>query len=670
MLKLKRSSTVRSQLGPFLGLSVMAGALLAPASASATPLPRYEDLTSAQSSHPAHSSWAIVPKVLSASPVGSTSVLDTLVDVQLDPKTGQTAVKFAVSLKANTSPVSAFFLYMDPGLQVSAAQVTKATASGTSVTWSDQVQSNYRAVILAINSPLQPGQEVTLEVNYSGTLQCKASTWASSCTIAPPLGLLMEGSALPVLLDQDQKGTYNIWGAKRELIMRVPSGTDVVASGVLSESKDEAGTHTTRWLTPGYHTAGPHMAIFGDLSSNVVPIDPETTVWALPTADLSRGKMTKWMPDVLAFLNDQTGAPLPFPKLNIVNLPSKWALPGTATHGLVLLAESYGAASDEYFEETLAHETSHEWWGILINPTEGRRTRWLTEGLATLSQIDYANAKFRGELSSDRYLGRRYNEHTQVLRYLAVPAQQPALVAQSASQLPTDSVQDNIWAYMRSSATLDYLRVLIGQVAWEKALKAYVKQCTMAHCDTTDFRLVLEQASGLDLSASFERLVYKASYPEFSLNFSQTPQRKDEIALSVTAKGIDAPLLVKLVIGFVDGQEEERVALIDPAKPTELVVKSEVRFVRPHARQRAVTRSRSARAGDIDFDQEVDGLDLIHCALSHGRKAAPNQQPGAGVWGLDMDFRTECDVDLDGKVGDEDLAPQLEGFGSLRAENQ
>lgn len=647
---------------------VLGGATLVSLPVLARPIPQIERAASGElrlrhgTARPHH---ALVPQpkmqTLSAPPYAETRVVETDVDVTLDPVTGATTGKLVMTIEATSGTVDTLYLYFDEGMSI-----TTAEAGTTTVGVYDQVSPPLSYNMLTFTPPIPAGQTVTLTVDYGGTLKCGGTSGFgnSFCTLEEPMGLLMEGSALPLIVDQGGLGGYNVWGAKRALTFRLPSGTNVVASGDKVTDDDDGTTHVTRWETPGYHTAGPHMALLASpFSTLAVPgTAPLTSVHALPSASTSQANMASWMPKILSFLDQQAGAPLPFPALDIVHLPPDWVLPGTASHGLVLLSENYGQSSLAYFEETLAHETAHEWWGILINPTDGMHTRWLTEGLATLSQVDYAAQHLRGSASLDVYLERRFNEHSQIVRYLAQDL--PPLVSPTEDP-PDDDVQSTIWAYLRSSATLDHLRVLVGPDAFATALKNWVAQCAMQHCDTTDFRNILEDASGLDLESVFQHWVYDSPYPAPVLDFQSTDSN-----VTIATSGIEHEIPLRVILGYADGTEETRLVTLSPGAPLALATDRRVRSVRPHPRHDAVIWSRSAQSGDVTFDREVDGLDVILCAHSSGRSAGPQDIGGEGIWRHDLDFNVRCDPNGDGSVDDGDLAAQLDAFATLTAESQ
>ncbi|MCA9623405.1 MAG: hypothetical protein KC731_30500, partial [Myxococcales bacterium] len=196
------------------------------------------------------------------------------------------------------------------------------------------------------------------------------------------MGALLAASGLPMLFDQSQQGGYNVWGATQTLRLTFPTGFDVVAAGDRIVDMDDGTSHYSEWVVPGFHSVAQPPLMFGDYAEHpVAGSAPPTTVFRASNAPTWGEDMASWMPSILAFLAEQTGATLPYDTLSIVKLPGGWIFPGTVGYGTVYLSDDYGGPSAHYFEETLAHETSHSWWGVMVGPTDYPTTRWLVEGL-------------------------------------------------------------------------------------------------------------------------------------------------------------------------------------------------------------------------------------------------------------------------------------------------
>lgn len=600
----------------------------------------------------------LTSEIVPLSAIGAADVESAAYDVTLDPASGEVSARVTLALGALTGPVAAFSLYLDAGLSVSAASAPSTTVSHTAYS-----ASPYSIVSLTFDPPIAPGETLDVQVDYGGTLACAATSDRSLCSVGGEMPYLLEGSAIPALRDASGLGGYNVWGAKRSLTLRLPAKLDVLATGELAQDSDDGGTRVTHWETPGYQSIGSYVVVMGSFDATpAIATSVPSSVFSASQAPLWRPEMAGWMQTILPFLDAQAGAPLPYPELNVVKTPGGTTFPGTAGHGITLLSEDYGKHGARYFEETLAHESSHQWWGVLVSPTDAQVSRWLTEGLATLTQVDYSAARLVDAAEREAYLARRYREHRVLMRYHTQYETFPPLVVSHPGALPAMQPGYTIWAYIRSAAVLEHLRAALGDAVFAQALAAYAASCRMAACDTSDFRLALEHASGRDLVPAFATLVYGSHYPAPALGFVQQATRL-RVELGELA-GVETPL--ELWIELEDGSVVRRRIVAGPGPSAhELDAPGSVRRVRLNPRHDAVIWSRSAQPGDLDFDREVDGLDLIGCARALGRSADLTGQVGDGILGIDLDFDPRCDSDQNGEIDAADLAPTLQAFGTV-----
>jgi hypothetical protein len=605
------------------------------------------------------------PAIKPLAAVGATDIKATRVDATLDPVSGAVSVELQIDLVA-VSTLGKFGFYMDDGLSVSST-----SATGTNVTHSTQDYAPYRMIWLSFSPPIAAGAQETIVVEYGGMLGCKLVDGRSQCAFGTSMPFLLEGSVMPALMDASGQGGYNVWGAARSLTLRLPSGTDVVATGELVQQTDDGTTHVTRWDTPGYQTIGGYLAVMGSFAQTPAPqTSIPTSIFSLQSSSAWSGEMADWMNAILPFVDTQAGAALPYKSLNVIKLPSGTGFPGTAGHAITLLSEDYGAPGARYFEETLAHENAHQWWGVLVSPTDTLVSRWLTEGLATMAQVDYTALRRIPAAERDAYLARRYREHRVLVRHHTNHETFPPLVVSTPAQAPQFQPQYTIWAYIRSAAVLEHLRVALGEQVFDQALRSWAAKCMMKSCNTADFRAVLEAASGQDLKAVFTALVYETHYPRLVVSFSQQPaEQGNGLQVEVSDEGVETPL--ELVAQLEDGSIERHSIRLEPGKTRfELPASGRVRSVRPNPRHDALIWSRSATAGDQDFDGEVDGLDLIQCALAHGRSTDLVGYTGDGILGVDLAFDPGCDIDENGKIDDDDLEMTISAFGSLKQESR
>jgi hypothetical protein len=629
---------------------VALAAFLCAASAGAHPIPRYETVLLQRFLPP------VQPPVrfLSSPPFQTTKLVAIDTTLDLDPGTGVVTATAELEVTALGS-VSLLSVLLDQGLSVSSA-----TAPGKTVDVTNQNVSGYSYASLSITPPLANGDTLVVTASYGGTLECANQ----SCKTGSGLSFLIEGSAIPLVLDQDSVGGFNAWGATRELVLSLPSGTDAVASGDLVSENDDGTKITTTWQIPGFHSYGGNVVMIGNLASTPVPAAvPATTVWAEGGDQNLVPEMTSWMTNILPFMQAQTDKPLPYAELKVFKLPVGWVnvFRGTAGYGLTLLSEDYAQPTVDHFEETLAHENAHQWWGVLVSPTDVLRTRWLVEGLATLSQIDYAAQYQNAGADRDAYLARRYREHWMTVRFMGDPTF--PLVAPSSQGGPQDPIQDTVWAYFRSSAFLEHLRVVVGEAAFASTLKTWADECAQKFCDTADFLQIINDTGAVDVTSLFSQHVYDGLVPAPRIAFQQPAGGK----LSVSASNIHGQKqILELFVELEDGSVQKQRVTFDGESEVELDITDRVVRVRPNPRHDGFVWSRSAVEGDVDFDGEVDGMDVIQCARSYERQSGAGLPEGEGIWQHDLSFDPRCDENDDGIVGSGDLGVITGALGTLK----
>jgi Peptidase family M1 domain len=607
---------------------------------------------------------ALGPRLTRPLALRTTSALDCVHaahDVRLDPVTGATTAELALEIRANGSSLAAVAFTLDEGLSIDAVS---AEARALSVT--EGVFTPARVVQIALSPPLAPGESTTIHVKYSGTLACSASpeSGAVGCTKGADFSSFSHRSVFPFLFDPAAPDDAVLDGMTREVVLRVPANVDAVATGERVAESIEGDQRVSRWTIAHPLSRALGMYIFaGKLGRAEVPgrSVPTTLVYPAPKEAVDE-RLLAWSAPVLDFVEKFGGARLPFERsMTLVRLPSEVPEPGTATYGMTLLSESYARAGDLMHEETWAHENAHLFWGIVVPERSSSESRLMSEGLATLAGIDYTYAHhFAGE-ERDRYLARRFVPIGIDLRTQA-PDIPPVWLA--SHQSPPDAASPALyttWAYAKTAATLDHLRATLGDEAFDRALATYVTECRYVGCGPGEFKEILERTSGEDLGPFFQRWMTSTTRPRVTLSFEP-----EQTGADVTLAKSDAlPLSLQLFITLEDGQVvRRRVDLKDEATTLHVDAPQGVRSVTTSPRHEVMIDARSAVEGDLDFDGETDGFDLLRCSRLVG--TSYRSQNGLGLWSISESFDPRCDVDGDLQIDDEDLMGIAYRFGKLR----
>jgi hypothetical protein len=582
-------------------------------------------------------------------------------DITLDPRSGATRARLDLEVRAVDHPLASIGLSIDQGLNVG-----DVTADGRVVQVTDSVFSPARMVQIALSPALRPGESTTVHVAYEGTLECGTYPEGGGivCSKGEDFSYFAHQSIIPYVFDSADPESTQLDAMTRDIVLRVPAGVDVVATGEKVGEQTDGDTTVSTWTIDHPLSRSLGMYVFaGKLGLKPVPGRSVPTTFVFPNPEMPvDGRLVSWSGGVLDFVEKLGGGPLPFQRsMTLVRLPANVGDPGTATFGMTLLSDSYTRAGDLMHEETWAHENSHLFWGIVVPEASTVESRMMSEGLATLSQIDYSWSHHFSSVDRDTYLAQRFLPIGLDLRSQGkgLPAIQLGIGESHPDGLHTSLY--TLWAYYKTSATLDHLRVTLGDEAFARGLTAYVKKCSYVGCRPDDFRAVLEETTGTNLLPFFDRWVHASSRPEVSIAFEPMAGGAD-IELG---KADALPMTLELWLRLDDGElVKRRVDLAGRTTRVHVDTGAWVRSVATSPRHDLMIDARSKVAGDLDFDGEADGIDLLRCTPLVGKTY--KSQAAVGLWNLDERFDPRCDVNGDLTIDDDDLATIAESFGTFR----
>lgn len=577
--------------------------------------------------------------------------------INFDPATGVATTTVSVTVTAGPGGFRGVLLLVDEGLLAERAY----DASGD-LPYQEDVFFGTRYVQIDLPVPVPQGEQTTLHVEYAGTLICPAQGGYASCDYGPDrLPFANNASLFAAVYDPIIYDTTAYY--RRLLHLTVPAGTAAYVSA--NEVSRDVGMESTtiNYEVPICHDLGAFIGVFGELSER------EVTGASIPARVVHVSGETEWLDDfdtwtkkIVAFLDEQAGQPFPYPMLNVVKLPERARFPGTAGPAMTLLSEVYGLGSDgdRYFEETLAHEASHIWWAVLTTD-ENTNTRFLSEGLATFSQIEYTGLNIRTDLDHDTYLGRRYNEMENIQKYSINFEDLPPVQPPPGSTPDTNGVYTE-WAYLKGATILDFLRISISDEKFAAGLRRYAEGCGQTPCTTDDFEVLMGEEAGEDLGWFFDQYVRGNTNVELAIDFVATDSGADvtlEQAERVTNN-------LELWLVLEDGNIEKARVRFDALTETySLPATGKVVAVRPNPRYEAMIEFHSANDLDVDFDGELDGADLVRCAFQVGKQAIGTDLD-EGVTVASVRFESRCDPTRDGVIDEFDLEVLTDRFPEVR----
>lgn len=579
-------------------------------------------------------------------------------DVTLDATARDVDATFAFRVRGSAGGGGALGLVVDEGLTASDVTVDGAPASVDA-----QAYEGLRVVTVTFPTRLAADATAVVRGRLAGRLACTSSGFnGASCGDVGGFRYATNGVLFPYAYDPASRAYPP--GLTRKITVRVPEGTDVVVTGEREREASEGGLRVSTWTTGHALSAGLGFYLFaGAVGRAPVAGRPVPTehVFPLPRTAVD-DRLVAWSKPVLDFTERFADTPLPFANgQTLVRLPRGMNDRGTATYAMTLLGEQYADAGELLHEETWAHENAHLFWGIAVPEGDASQSRLLSEGLATLAENDYVQEAHFADEDRDEHLAQRYRAIQQTLRLDPLAADLPPtwLPRDVPDEVVDNPLRYSFWAYYQTAAVLDHLRATVGDAPFRRALGAYARACSWASCGLDDFRRAVEAQAGTSLEVFFDRWVKGHARPAVTVGLERAGDR----ATAVVTLDDPRPVRLTLFVEREDGSVEKRGVELAPGA-TRVDVGAGVRAVRPSPRHEGHVLAASRVPGDLDFDGEADGLDLLACAREVGAVYDPEGTPGG--WALAPTFQERCDVDHDGQVTRADLDALAAHFGTGR----
>src|SRR5262249_31060839 len=117
-----------------------------------------------------------------------------------------------------------------------------------------------------------------------------------------------------------------------------------------------------------------------------------------------------------------------------------------------------------------------------------------------------------------------------------------------------------LWAYYKAAATLDHLRVTIGEDVFSEVLSAYAARCTFVGCRPDVLREIVADMTGKDMRAFFDRWVTASNFPRVLVGFTPVAGGADVELTKVD----DRPMTLEIWLGLEDGRRVKQRVDLEP----------------------------------------------------------------------------------------------------------
>jgi aminopeptidase N len=152
-----------------------------------------------------------------------------------------------------------------------------------------------------------------------------------------------------------------------------------------------------------------------------------------------------------------------------------------------------------YRDVLIPHELAHQWFGNLVT-AENWSNYWLNEGLAEFMAGQYRANKF-GRRAEDEFYLDEYR------RFLESDARR---------RVPLASFNSNN-VYTKGALVMQMLKKHLGPERFWASINRYLTRHAYGNATSDDLRKAVLHATGQNLHWFWDRWIYKAGYPEFSV---------------------------------------------------------------------------------------------------------------------------------------------------------
>lgn len=338
----------------------------------------------------------------------------------------------------------------------------------------------------------------------------------------------------------------------QEIYMTVPDKYVTLSNGLLKESKKESnGLRTDHWVMDKRHSTYlffmgvGEYAIVKDKWKNI-PVDYYIEKEYEPYAKQIYGNT----PEMIEFFSKKLNYDYPWAKY--AQISGRDYVSGamentTATlHGSDILQKPGQLIDENTWEDTIAHELFHHWFGDLVT-AESWSNLTVNESFANYSEYLWNEYKY-GKDQAD------YHLMTDVNNYLHNPGD----FNKNLVRFNYESREDvfDLVTYQKGGGILNMLRNYLGDDAFFAGMNDYLKTNEYQNAEAHQLRLSFEKVSGKDLNWFFNQWYFGSGNPKLNYSFTFEPVKK-QVAVTIDQTQ-EKPFEFPLAIDVYDNGKPKR----------------------------------------------------------------------------------------------------------------
>lgn len=314
----------------------------------------------------------------------------------------------------------------------------------------------------------------------------------------------------------------------QEIYMTVPDKYVTLSNGILKDSQKESnGLRTDHWVMDKRHSTYlffmgvGEYAIVKDKWKNI-PVDYYIEKEYEPYAKQIYGNT----PEMIEFFSKRMNYDYPWAKYAQIsgrNYVSGAMENTTATlHGSDILQKPGQLIDENTWEDTIAHELFHHWFGDLVT-AESWSNLTVNESFANYSEYLWNEHKY-GKDQAD------YHLMTDVNRYIHNPSDFNKNLVRF-NYASREDVFDLV-TYQKGGGILNMLRNYLGDDAFFAGMNDYLKTNEYQNAEAHQLRISFEKVSGKDLNWFFNQWYFGSGNPKINYTFTFEPVKK-QVAVTI-----------------------------------------------------------------------------------------------------------------------------------------
>jgi puromycin-sensitive aminopeptidase len=343
------------------------------------------------------------------------------------------------------------------------------------------------------------------------------------------------------------------------------------------------------------------------------------TVWAPADQAAQTGFALDAAENALKTLNGYFGLPYQLPKLDLVVSPD-FASGAMENWGAILFRDASllidpklsSDAAKRRVADTVSHEIVHQWFGNLVT-MKWWNDLWLNEAFATwLSAKVVDRWKPSWKVWDDFDQGKR-----SPLSIDALPGTRP--VRSDASTPAEIQAQFDPMSYQKGGALLRMLETSIGETAFRRGVRAYIRRYRYKNAEARDLTREIERASGKPVKKMMDGWLKQAGVPLVSVSASGRTLTLSQERFSAAGLKDSTLWSIPLTVRYrLKGERSARTArvLLDRRRATAVLPgRGELLWAYPNAGETGYYR--------LTLDET-----LLNAALAHKAELTPAERSG------------------------------------------